>query len=318
MDYAPLAAAADLLWENPLVSEPARRAESQARLLCDLAAPWRTRRQLERLESPSRSQAETFRFGVLGDAEPGRFWLFRKLFNRPGVFESHVRRIQGDGCDFTMQLGDMVSCGTPENYVSFFEDLSAWGVETPYLTTIGNHDRRYPHGVTDSDTYRSCFGPVNYAFDRGGWRFVSVDSSAHRVTGPQLRWLDRVLDTTLRTVVFTHIPPAVLREWPHYRGARGVGGFRRGAEEFTDILSRRRVERVYLGHIHAFGVQDFKGVRYVLTGGGGSPLFPCGVEDRFHHYLVVEAGPDGLRETIRSADGRDLAIPRAAVVLSRA
>ncbi|MFC1680053.1 hypothetical protein ACFL2T_07585, partial [Elusimicrobiota bacterium] len=53
---------------------------------------------------------------------------------------------------------------------------------------------------------------------------------------------------------------------------------------------------VYFGHIHGFGVQDFSGVRYVLTGGGGSPLFPSGARDRFHHYLVVSVGPDGVSE----------------------
>ena len=47
-------------------------------------------------------------------------------------------------------------------------------------------------------------------------------------------------------------------------------------------------------------------------------LFPCGVSDRFHHYLVVSAGPDGLRETVRCADGRSLSIPQARVVLSKA
>ncbi|MBI5597927.1 MAG: metallophosphoesterase [Elusimicrobia bacterium] len=301
-----------------LLAPSASRRRAAARDLADLSAPWRTKRQLARLGAVKRYPHESFRFAVLGDAEPGRFWVWRKLFNQPGVFETQVRRAQSEACDFTVQLGDMVSRGTEENYLAFFEALSSWEVSTPYLSVIGNHDRRFPHGTTDSQTYRSCFGPVNYAFDRGGWRFVSLDTSAHRVTASQLRWLDRVLDTPQRTAVFTHIPPAVLREWTDYGGARGVGGFKEGALELTDLLSRRGVARVYLGHIHAFGVQDYKGVRYVLSGGGGSPLFPCGVKDVFHHYLVVEAGPDGIRETVRCADGRSLSIPQARIVLSRA
>lgn len=309
----PLAVVADRL-----LAPSAARRHAAARDLADLSAPWRTKRQLARLGAVKRYPKESFRFAVLGDAEPGRFWVWRKLFNRPGVFETQVRRVQAEACDFTVQLGDMVSRGTEENYLAFFESLSSWEVSTPYLSVIGNHDRRFPHGVTDSETYRSCFGPVNYAFDRGAWRFVSLDTSAHRVTPSQLRWLDRVLDTPQRTAVFTHIPPAVLREWTDYGGARGVGGFKNGARELTDLLSRRRVSRVYMGHIHAFGVQDYKGVRYILTGGGGSPLFPCGVKDVFHHYLVVEAGPDGIGETVRFADGRSLTIPQARVVLSRA
>lgn len=309
----PLAVVADRLF-----APSAARRRAHDRDLADIAAPWRTKRQLARLDALKRYAHEPFKFAVLGDAEPGRFWVWRKLFNRPGVFETQVRRAQAEACDFTMQLGDMVSRGTPHNYLAFFEGLKAWEVTTPYLTVIGNHDRRFPHGVTDCETYRSCFGPVNYAFDRGAWRFVSLDSSAHRVSARQLRWLDRVVVDGRRTVVFTHIPPAVLREWTDYGGAKGLGGFSEGAAELADLLSRKQVARVYLGHIHGFGVQDYKGVRYVLSGGGGSPLFPSGVRDRFHHYLVVEAGPDGLRETVRSLDGREFPIPHGRVVLSRA
>ena len=50
-------------------------------------------------------------------------------------------------------------------------------------------------------------------------------------------------------------------------------------------------------------------MRYVLTGGGGSPFYPMGLQDRFHHYLVVEAGPDGLRETVVPLEGRPFTLP---------
>lgn len=297
-----------------------RRLKREADLcrLRSLSAQWRTDRQLERLLSGRpRRPDEPFRFAVLGDAEPGRFWIFRKLFNVPGVFCRQLRGIQAHDVDFSIQLGDMVSRGVERNYLDFFEQLQGCGVSVPYLTVIGNHDRRYPHGVSDSRLYRSLFGRTNYYFDHGGARCVALDTSAKRVTDLQLKWLDRVLDTPLRKAVFTHIPPAALRAWTDYGGARGVGGFRRGAKELTGLLARRGVDRVYLGHIHAFGVQDYKGVRYVLTGGGGSPLFPSGVEDRGHHYLVVTASPRGFSETVHWADGRVMTVPRARVILSR-
>jgi len=44
-------------------------------------------------------------------------------------------------------------------------------------------------------------------------------------------------------------------------------------------------------------------VKYVLTGGGGSPLYPGPVKQRLHHWLSVEAGPEGLVETVHAADG---------------
>jgi hypothetical protein len=62
-------------------------------------------------------------------------------------------------------------------------------------------------------------------------------------------------------------------------------------------------------------VQDHLGVRYVLTGGGGSALFPSGASDRFHHFLTVELGPHGIRERVHGMDGRAFHIPSAPVIL---
>jgi len=295
---------------------PAQEEDSLGARLARASAPWRISRQLRLLGRTPRREDETFRFAVLGDAEPGRFWLWRRLFNVAGVFERFVRELQAQDIDFSIQLGDMVSRGSERNYLRFFRDLGRWGVKVPYLPVIGNHDRRSPHGRSDAALYRELVGPTDYMFDRGAARFVSLDTSAGRLTAAQLSWLDRVLETDRRKLVFTHMPPAPLRRWTSIGRARGLAGFSRGAREFVEVVSRRRVDRVYLGHIHAFGVQDFGGVRYILTGGGGSPLYPSWVEDKFHHYLLVEAGPGGVRETVRCADGKSLSIPAAKVVLA--
>jgi len=299
------------------LSSSSRKKAAVALRLEKLAAPWKTELQLAKLGAMGRPAGEKFSFSVLGDAEPGRFWIFRKLFNKKGVFETQLRRVQSRPVDFSMQLGDMVSRGIRRNYLRLFGQLARNGVRLPYLTTLGNHDRRFPHGRCDADLYRSFFGRTNYYFDHGGVRFVSLDSSLQRVSRWQLSWLDRVLDVPGRKIVFTHIPPAGLREWTKFAGAQGVGGFKKGADEMMEIFSARRVDRVYMGHIHAFGVQDFNGVRYVLTGGGGSPLFPVGRSDIFHHSLTVTVGPDGVNETLHPLHGRPIPVPRAKILLAR-
>jgi 3',5'-cyclic AMP phosphodiesterase CpdA len=208
----------------------------------------------------------------------------------------------------------MVSCGLTHNYLNFFRQLNEVRVTKPYLTVIGNHDRSYPHGRSHSRLYRSLFGRSNYFFDYGGVRFVTLDSSRGRLTQLQLKWLTMVLATRLRKVVFTHMPPVVLKLWGG-AGAHHLGGFDRGADRFTDLMAELEVERVYMGHVHCFGVQDYKGVRYILTGGGGSPLFPSGASDKFHHYLTVSVTPSGLRERVHSLDGSSFCIPAGKVVL---
>jgi 3',5'-cyclic AMP phosphodiesterase CpdA len=278
------------------------------------AQPWRLQSQLSRLKDKPRRAGESFEFAVLGDAEPGRFWIWRKLFNRPGVFELQLAAIQRQSVDFSIQLGDMVSEGHPLHYERFFEQLEGVGVKKPYLTVCGNHDRSNPHGGSHSTAYRSLFGRSNYHFDYGGVRFVTLDSSRGRITRLQLKWLSMVMDSNLRKVVFTHMPPVQLQMWGG-AAAHHMGGFRHNAGEFTDVMARHGVERVYMGHVHCFGVQDFKGVRYILTGGGGSPLFPCGSSDKFHHYLTVSVTAQGLRERVHSLDGSSFEIPTGKVLL---
>lgn len=289
---------------------------NDSELLERLSAPWRTRLHLERLTAAPRPGRESFEFAVLGDAEPGRFWVWRALFNRPGVFRRQLASIEAQPVDFTIQLGDMVSCGKPQNYLDFFRQLEGINVRKPYLTVIGNHDRSHPHGGSHSRVYRRLFGRrTNYHFDYGGVRFIALDSSRQRLTQAQVRWLKLVLDTPLRKVVLTHMPPVMLKLWGG-AVAHHHGGFSRGAGEFTDLMAEARVERVYMGHVHCFGVQDFKGVRYILTGGGGSPLFPSGASDKFHHYLTVSVTPERIIERVHSLDGSSFQIPHGKVLLS--
>jgi predicted phosphodiesterase len=281
----------------------------------DLSRPWRTAAQLAKLAAAPKSEGASFSFAVLGDVEPCRFRLLRWLFNRDCVFPRQMEAIAAQPVDFTMQLGDMVSTGTWRYYLDFFRQLAGFKVEKPYLTVIGNHDRSKPNGKSNSRLFRGLMGHrTNYSFDHAGTRFIVLDTSAKRVTKAQLKWLRMVLDTPARKLVFTHMPPVMLGLWGG-AVAHGFGGFSKGAAEFVGLMSEFAVERVYMGHVHAFGVQDHRGVRYVLTGGGGSALFPSGSADVFHHYLTVHVGPDGVSETVHPLDGEPFPVPRGKVLI---
>jgi len=269
-----------------------------------LATPYRTAAQLAQLAAKPRAEGETFKFSVIGDAEPGRFWFSRAFFNPDTrVFWKFLHRADRMKTDFIVQLGDMVSRGLPGHFLNFFRRLTARALSTPFLTAIGNHDRRKPHGSSDADLYKGLFGGTDYTFERGGRRFVVLDTSAGKLKPGQLEWLNRTLKPKKPTVVFTHMPPYPIGEWTDFGRFKGSGGFRQGSAAFMRLMSERGVERVYVGHVHGIGTTVRDGVRYVLTGGGGSPLFPGPVKNRFHHYLTVEAGPEGLVETVHRADG---------------
>lgn len=307
-----------------------RRAAEVPRDLADAKARVGIDAQLAKLGA---SDKERFSFGVIGDAERGRF-AWERVFS-PGrhVFEEQLAALEGSSPDFIFQLGDFVSEGDADEYRGHLALLDK-SAHAPLLRCVGNHDRSRPNGDADKALYDAVFGPRDYFFDRGGWRFVSLDSSDRVVSPAQLAWLAKALDTPKRKVVFTHVPPAYIKplaplaevgelegwsadekEAAAQKGAVGdflTNYFEDGSAEFEALVSDRGVAAVYMGHIHAFWAADFKGVRYVISGGGGSPLYPLPPgypKKRFAHFLSVSASPSGLVETVYPYKGTPFTLP---------
>jgi len=313
------------LYETPLAlpappSAPVELAARSTPVPSDLAAAKsRVGIAAQLAKVGARGAADAFTFGVIGDAEPGRF-PWERLFT-PGrhAFSDQLKSLQDAAPDFILQLGDFVSQGDADNYrvhVALLDSLA----RVPLLRTVGNHDRSHPNGNADKNLYDAVFGPRDYFFDHGNWRFISLDSSDRKVTSAQLAWLAKALEGPRRKVIFTHVPPAYLKglkelsvsasgprlsaedipadadEKEGYIHDVFTNFFSEGSDEFERLVEQGNVAAVYMGHIHAFWAADRGGVRYVISGGGGSPLYPLPPgypQRRFAHYMTVLAAPDG-------------------------
>jgi len=244
------------------------------------ARPWKTERQIRKLKTLARKAEESFRFVVMGDSR-----------SSPAMFEKLLELAAGlPKFDFSLHTGDIVSSGQPQEFAFFFDEMR--GVNWPFFIAEGNHEL----GPSGGKLYEELFGPTDYYFDHGGFRFIGLDNSRYVVTPKQLEWLREALTTDLRKIVFFHAPPAVIKQWKWH-------SFSQGAQELADLLAEKKVERAYVGHIHGFGVAEYEGVRYVLTGGAGAPLYAQTAPGNFNHIVLVEALPQGLRETVYKADG---------------
>jgi hypothetical protein len=107
----------------------------------------------------------------------------------------------------------------------------------------GEHDAARDHG----EAYRESFGPLYYAFDHGGVRFLALDNASRpggALGDDQLHWLDaevkKASDTPL--VTLAHRPlfdlfPAW--EWSTRDGAAAL-----------EILQRHEAVTVFYGHVH--------------------------------------------------------------------
>lgn len=270
---------------------------------------WRTESQLKGLrESPRQG---TLKFAVLGDSRQERF--FKPVYPDNRNFELFLDKMGTMRLDFSMHLGDFVKTGTEEQYLELLQTLGE-RVSWPFLTTIGNHEvKKDPAGLN----YRLAFGDEDYFYDYKGVRFVvaATKSEKDSLTATQIEWLRTALDTSLPKIVFTHMPPKALSNFSSsdlgkVLGRTFGGGFEGESEAFTDLMKEAGVLRVYVGHLHGFGVADHKGVRYVLTGGGGSPLYHWrAVPYRFFNFIEVEIAPDGkLKEWVHRLEGERVPI----------
>lgn len=98
----------------------------------------------------------------------------------------------------------------------------------------------------------------------------------------KLAWLDKELSKPAsHRFVFVHKLPRIGKWKPAETFS---------SEGFCDVLSKHKVDACFCGHIHAFDIEEYKGVRYYLTGGGGGERYNVSfsVRDISNHYLLVE------------------------------
>ena len=206
-----------------------------------------------------------------------------------------------DTFDFALHLGDIVygnSGGTGDatyaTYQSYLFDVYDWLSSRSFVPAEGNHDSRPSNG--NGKAYLDLFElPRNgassslpdhaeryYSFDYGPVHFVALDTEFAFLDAvrqaEQLRWLATDLATTTQPwkVVFFHRAPF---------SAGGENGSSPDVRDaFTPLFEQYRVDLVLSSHEHDYertvplwqGATATDGVRYVVSGGGGAPLYPAG------------------------------------------
>jgi 3',5'-cyclic AMP phosphodiesterase CpdA len=130
-----------------------------------------------------------------------------------------------------------------------------------------------------------------YSFDLMNSHFIVLDTEipgqVGGIVGEQLAWLRNDLKTHASSAqhlfVFTHHP---VYPQAHYRGHDLAN-----ADELHQLFSQYGVDIVFSGHEHQYYVYQKDPIHYVVTGGGGAPIYTGGIGENYHHYLLVEILP---------------------------
>lgn len=253
---------------------------------------------------------QPFHFAVLGDTRT-RHDFHQRIVNR---------MIQEDPL-FVVNTGDLVSRGNHmEDWEHFFRINDKLTRHVPYYPVLGNHEQ-------NSDNYYNFFSlPGNesyYFFSVGDALFIVLDMDGPDYNPPlylegekldafwnnisrkyfeeEKVWLENILSLNEDAgYIFVFFHPT----WYSIKSSR-VADAELRREFWGDVFERYGVTAVLNGHDHYYHHAEHGGVHYVVTAGGGAPLYdtdaiqPETVKyQKIEHFMRIDVG---LSETTMKA-----------------
>lgn len=173
--------------------------------------------------------------------------------------------------DLVLNTGDMVTDGRLfPLWDVFFLVIGDLVESVPYYTVLGNHEE-------NAQQYYDLFylpkgggkeGEQWYSFDYGSVHFVCLDSDV-RYSEEQLAWLEDDLSQASGKArwIFAAFHHPVYSSGYH-------GGEYDTLSDWVDAFERYGVDMVFNGHDHCYERSFDNDIWYILTGGGGAPLYP--------------------------------------------
>ena len=241
-----------------------------------------------------------FNFVVLGDNRSGDD-IYRKL----------VAMIMERTPDFVVNTGDMITTpGNKRDWANF------WGlskpITVPYFLTVGNHDAysKIPHS---DKTYKEQVDlPGNelyYSFTAGNSLFIVLDSfiddQEKRIMGEQLQWLETVLANSTRKhkFVFLHHPLYTDLGKGHH-AHDSLDKYPESRDMLGALFAEFKVDAVFSGHEHYYERRTVDGIFYIITGGGGAPIYDKEEYGGFNHFVLVTVDGDKMSAEVVDINGK--------------
>ncbi|MDZ7859733.1 MAG: metallophosphoesterase [Candidatus Krumholzibacteriota bacterium] len=207
-----------------------------------------------------------------------------------------VRAILKKDPKAVFHTGDLVDDGTIPGQWEIFDDItSELRSEAEFFPALGNHEK-------DSDLYFDRFELPNnerwYSVNRAGVHFIILDScSGIEKESEQYKWLESDLREaeggfSFIVAVFHHPP---FSTGPHSVDEMGL------REIIVPLLEKYDVDIVFSGHDHSYERSLCNGIYYVVSGGGGAPLYDQERDSKYsqvfrkiNHFCEISVTPESL------------------------
>jgi 3',5'-cyclic AMP phosphodiesterase CpdA len=228
----------------------------------------------ENIEAILAGQAESsqgFDFVVIGDSRDG-----------PEVYDRILRRAKAFKPLFILNTGDIVRTGQAIEYEEYERQIAPCTI--PVLHVPGNHDL-----LSGPRTFHDYVGELNWYFDIGGFRIIGLDNGAGSFSQDTLAFARKSLTEGKTCLVAFHMPPPVGR-WATHSMADD-----RSWREMKHLIKEAHVPIVLLGHVHLYDEMDLDDTSYVISGGGGAPLYGSqGFGKAEHGFVLVQVRTTGI------------------------
>ncbi len=246
------------------------------------------------------SGADRFRFVVYGDCRDGHD-IHRKI----------VALTMEQKPAFVIQTGDLVHRGNQDDLWKIYDDITGeMRKKIPLYPAPGNHDFGGTGYQARFNLATDSGNKMYYSFTRGRWHFVTLAVDEHMAydsASDQYKWLETELAKARKAnqdiAVSFHVPPYSI-------GSHGSNMDVRSA--LCPLFEKFGVALVLNGHDHIYYRTIRNGITYIVTGGGGAPLYPTDPnkgalpEDKWisaNHLVVLDVDGDRVHGKMLKVDG---------------
>ncbi len=201
---------------------------------------------------------------------------------------------------FVLHTGDLVENGTITDQWYRFFNASPFIHNSTLIPVLGNHER---YGRSYFKYFSLPHNGRWYSFDSGPVHFIGLESNYRNFFRPrQLLWLIKDLRSNEKpfTIVFFHHPLYSSGNHGSFVALRFLWG---------TFFQTNKVDIVFSSHDHSYERGKVLNVNYIVTGGGGGPLYDVGsswwtiYSEKTYHYCLVEANQSELTFQAIKPDG---------------
>jgi len=251
-----------------------------------------------------------------GADPPFRFLIYGDSRTDHATHAAVVRLMNSTPADFLVNTGDMVHDGRePGHWQTFFDIERDLLRDRCVFAAVGNHElaRGDPAGEVAFLRYfgsgdegrepRRLYGSFRWS----NTRFFLLNAMDNW-TGEERAWLRAELERALvepgvlhRIVVLHHGP---FSSGPHGKNERLEGG------AVVALMREHKVDLVIAGHDHAYERGEGAGLKYVISGGAGAPLYKkerntpeTQRHEAVHHFVEASVSGEQVQIVARRASG---------------